>query len=271
MCPPEYYEVSYSINPWMVGNIGKVDKLLAEKQWTALYRVLEHHADVELIQPHRNFPDMVFTANGGLVVPERNTFIVSKMLHQERRNEQFLFGQWAESKGYVVHYFDQSTRHELYFEGQGDCLRNGNHFVFGYGQRSTSQSRGVVFDIITGNEQPSKYSSGVFKLRTSEFYHLDTCYLPLHESHIVAFRAAFDQHMLWGTTQIVSAKDAANFVCNAVVIDKLVVMPLSSPSLKNRIEEWGYTVVQLDMSEFIKAGGACKCLTLTLDLSLIHI
>jgi N-dimethylarginine dimethylaminohydrolase len=35
-----------------------------------------------------------------------------------------------------------------------------------------------------------------------------------------------------------------------------------------QLEAWGFDVVTCDVSEFLKAGGGCRCLTLALDVGL---
>ena len=69
MCPPTHYDVEYEINPWMhIEN--PVDTELARAQWRSLrdLYVNELGWDVSLIEPAPGLPDMVFTANGGLVI-----------------------------------------------------------------------------------------------------------------------------------------------------------------------------------------------------------
>src|SRR5580704_11730999 len=72
MCPPDHYNVEYEINAWM--RITHVpDQRLARKQWEALYTLLSVRIglDVELIAAHAGLPDMVFTANAGVVDGKR--------------------------------------------------------------------------------------------------------------------------------------------------------------------------------------------------------
>jgi len=68
MCPPDFYDVAYEINPWMSVK-HKADKEKARKQWEAYYALLtkELKVRVELLEPVKGLPDLVFTANGGLV------------------------------------------------------------------------------------------------------------------------------------------------------------------------------------------------------------
>ena len=68
MCPPDYYDVVYEINPWMSVQ-RKVNRERAQKQWEDFYHLLKTklHLEIELLNPIPRLPDLVFTANGGIV------------------------------------------------------------------------------------------------------------------------------------------------------------------------------------------------------------
>jgi N-dimethylarginine dimethylaminohydrolase len=63
----------------------------------------------------------------------------------------------------------------------------------------------------------------------------------------------------------VAENEAKNFACNAVVLDQCVVIPSGTPKLSAQLEQLGFEVYACEMDEYIKAGGACKCLTLRMD------
>ena len=67
MCRPDYYGIEYEINPWMNVRAGS-DPERAGAQWQALWKTLtELGVVVDLIEPVPGLPDLVFTANAGLV------------------------------------------------------------------------------------------------------------------------------------------------------------------------------------------------------------
>ncbi|MDE2310264.1 MAG: hypothetical protein KGL01_05480, partial [Betaproteobacteria bacterium] len=68
---------------------------------------------------------------------------------------------------------------------------------------------------------------------------------------------AFGENIIW-----VSETDARNFACNAISIDQSVILHRASAELKSALKQRGFEVIEADVSEFLKAGGACKCLTL---------
>jgi N-dimethylarginine dimethylaminohydrolase len=259
MCRPDYYGIEYEINPWMDRERG-ADHAVAVAQWQALYETLTGPvgATVELIEPVAGLPDMVFTANAGLVAGRR--FVPSRFRHPERAGEEPLFQQWFEEDGYEILPLPEGC----FFEGAGDALACGNTLYAGYRFRS---------DIRSHRELSQLLGVRVLSLELADprFYHLDTCFCPLHDEGAIYYPPAFDRYaqqvLAAGIKQPVVAtdEDAARFGCNAVVVDQHVVLNVGCETLKSRLAVAGYTVLEVDLSEFLKSGGAAKCLTLRLD------
>src|SRR5207247_4443266 len=108
------------------------DNDLAERQWKELYRVLteEVGAPVDLIPQASDCPDMVFTANAGLV---RGQYcMLSNFRHPQRQVEEPHFRAWFEAHGYKV----QIPSIGCKFEGEGDALFAGETLLAGYLKRS---------------------------------------------------------------------------------------------------------------------------------------
>ena len=100
MCPPDRYDVVYSINPWMNTAI-PVDRGRAREQWDALAAALEAAgAQVRTVEPRAGVPDMVFTANAGLVLGD--AFVPATMRHPERQGERPYFESWFREHGYRI-------------------------------------------------------------------------------------------------------------------------------------------------------------------------
>jgi N-dimethylarginine dimethylaminohydrolase len=166
LCPPEYYAIEYEINPWM-DRARKAEPALALAQWQQLRDKLSSlGCEIEVLKPQPGLPDMVFTANAGLVAGRK--FIRSNFRFPQRRGEEEHFESWFAQRDYIPDLVD------------------------------------------------------------------------------------------------VSPAEAARFACNAVVLDKEIVLPEGCPELSEQLVARGYHPHPLPMSEFMKAGGACKCLTLLL-------
>jgi lysine-ketoglutarate reductase/saccharopine dehydrogenase-like protein (TIGR00300 family) len=259
MCPPDHYEVDYAINPWMEGNIHKSSRKRAVEQWQGLSQVLKQYAHVEMMKPEKGWPDMVFTANAGLVLG--NTVVLSRFLHKERQGEEPFFKQWFLEQGFSVHELPK----DLPFEGAGDALldREGRWLWAGYGFRSELDShpylaKWLEIEVLS------------LRLMDERFYHLDTCFCPLKEGYLLYYPPAFDaysnqliERRVPASKRIaVNETDAVQFACNAVNVEQTIILNQASPSLKQRLADVGFQVAETPLTEFLKAGGAAKCLTL---------
>jgi N-dimethylarginine dimethylaminohydrolase len=262
MCPPEYFNVAYIINPWMHGNLRRIDNAVAKQQWRALYDILTDHAAVRLVLPQPGSPDMVFTANAGLV--KGKSFIVSRFRYPERQYEEPYFADWFMDRGYEVHLMPR----DVPFEGAGDALfdRGSGGLWMAHGHRSISQAREVLHDRLRADVV-------TLKLVDQRFYHLDTCFCPLEGGFVLYYPPAFDQEsQAVIESRVPQAKriaitedDALAFACNAVNIDSIVVVNRATPAFVRTLAKSGFEVVQTPLGEFMKAGGSAKCLTLRLD------
>ncbi|MEN9224723.1 MAG: TIGR00300 family protein [Thermostichus sp. HHBFW_bins_43] len=262
MCPPDHYEVDYVINPWMVGNVHRSSRERAVQQWQALYQQLCQRAQVHLVDPVQGWPDMVFTANAGLILG--STVVLSRFYHPERQGEQPHFKAWFEGRGYTVYELPPA----LAFEGAGDALldRAGRWLWAGYGFRSMLEShpylaKWLEIEVLS------------LRLVDERFYHLDTCFCPLSEGYLLYYPAAFDAY----SNRLIEMRvppekripiqeaDAIHFACNAVDVNGTILVNRVSPELEATLQERGFSVVQTELTEFLKAGGAAKCLTLRLN------
>jgi lysine-ketoglutarate reductase/saccharopine dehydrogenase-like protein (TIGR00300 family) len=259
MCPPTHFDVDYVINPWMAGNLHKPSLELAHQQWQCFYDILNEQVAIDCITPQLGWPDMVFTANAGLVLC--NTAIVSRFYHKERQGEEAFFKQWFVERDYQVHELPP----DVPFEGAGDALldREGRWLWAGYGMRSELDSHLMIAKWL---------DIEVLSLRLIDgrFYHLDTCFCPLSGGYLLYYPEAFDTYSNRLIEQRVPAEqriaitepDALNFACNAVNLDELIVLNYASDPLVERLTDFGFQVIQTPLTEFIKAGGSAKCLTL---------
>ncbi|MDP2695513.1 MAG: arginine deiminase-related protein [Gallionella sp.] len=257
MCEPKFFEVCYVINPWMEGNLGKVNSELAQRQWKNLHDIVSGLASVSLIEPVAGLPDMVFTANAGLV--KNKEVIVSSFRHAERQPEAKLFEKFFSSLDYRVRHLQEQT----IFEGAGDALFDSQgRLWFGSGIRSVSHALDEIVEVFD-------VEACGLELTDPHWYHLDTAFCPLPQGRAIAYKKAFaaksvaaldhafGEDIIW-----VADENAENFVCNAISIGRNVILHRASAELKSALKQRGLEVIEADVSEFLKAGGACKCLTL---------
>lgn len=265
MCAPEHFDIAYVINPWMKGNVARCDPQLAMRQWQDLSRAIGQVAIVESVRGDQQVPDMVFTANAGLVLEGK--VVLSRFRHAERQPEEALFARWFEEQGYEVLRLPAG----LYFEGAGDALfdrgqREHGLLWLGHGHRSDEAAAPHLETLLHTPVQ-------TLRLVDPRFYHLDTCFCPLDGGDLLYYPEAFDAASQARINSLipperriaVNAADAGGFACNAVSVEKQIFLNQASPELALALQERGYFLNILELSEFMKAGGAAKCLTLRLD------
>jgi ornithine--oxo-acid transaminase len=260
MCPPGHYEVAYSINPWMTGAV-PVDRGRAQSQWRALVDALRAAgAEVETLPSRLGVPDMVFTANAGLVIGE--TFVPALMRHPERRDERAHFEAWFAERGFRVDALGADHPQE----GAGDALPLDGALLAGYQTRSSADAY-VELTRRTGAVVHA------LELVDPRFYHVDLAFCPLGPGRAIAYPAAFGAEgrallaELVPEQLVLTEAEAASFCANSVVVGRTVVMPACPPRVRDALEAWGYKPVVVDVSEFLKAGGGPRCLTLALDVT----
>lgn len=260
MCPPTFYGIFYEINAWM--NIEqKAHPLLAAEQWLTLKDTIEHiGGDVLLIDAVNDLPDMVFTANAGLV--QHKEVILSSFKEKERQPEEAYAKTWFIAQGFDVKTLSPVNGRIPRFEGQGDALFAGKRLIGGYGFRT---ERHAYDDPLLARFNPL-----VCELVDPYFYHLDTCFCPLNDTKGFWYPHAFSKAAQSELSNIfdliaVSKEEAACFACNAIVMKNNVILPIGCPQLTEELALLGYAVHGCEMSEYIKAGGACKCLILCLS------
>jgi N-dimethylarginine dimethylaminohydrolase len=261
MCPPDFFEVDYVINPWMDGHAGSLDQDLARSQWERLRAAIAECAEVALLEPQPGLPDLVFTANAGFVHGRRA--VPSHFMPHERRPEEPYLRAWFEGEGYEVRVLPDN----IAFEGAGDALidRGGPWLWAGHGFRTEIEAHDYLRDW---------FDLEVVSVRLVDprFYHIDTCMCPLDGGvllyHPPAFdaasRAEIERRVPADKRLAVGIEDAGHFACNAVNIGRRVFMHRAPPALAAALETRGFTVCEVPLTEFLKAGGSAKCLTLKL-------
>ncbi|WP_031073958.1 dimethylargininase [Streptomyces sp. NRRL WC-3742] len=255
LCPPTYFAVEYSINPWMDPS-RPVDAVAALRQWGALcatLRELGHR--VETLAPRPRLPDMVFTANGAAVVGGRA--LIARFRHPQRAPESGFHQAWFSRAGY------RPTRAGLPSEGQGDFLPVGARILAGSGPRTSAAAHREAEQVL-GRPVVS------LALTDPRFYHLDTALAVLSEDQIMYYPPAFSAqsnhvlHLLFPRAILATDADAVALGLNAVSDGLHVILPEAARALTARLHAEGFKPLPLDLPELLKAGGGPKCCALEL-------
>lgn len=264
MCPPEHFDVFYAINPWMDTSV-PVDADRAVDQWTTLkqtYENLGHTVDV--IDPEPGLPDMVYAANGGVVID--GLALAAKFTFPERAKEGPAYDAWftgpdARRRGITA--VGQSSETQ---EGEGDLLLVGDTLLAGHGFRSTRAAHTEVARRL----RLADHGIDVVPLELVDprYYHLDTALMVLSDSEIAYYPPAFSDgsrrvlERLFPDAVLATDDDAAVLGLNGVSDGRHVIHNPRATDLAAALAERGFEPVGVDTSELLKGGGGVKCCTL---------
>ena len=265
MCKPNHFRVDYQINPWM--KPGTADSQVALQQWQNLVQKYEENGIlVEIIEQDENQPDMVFAADQGLIIPAKYTqnkhskILLSNFKYPQRQGETKFFLKWFVLKGYEMEFVPGN----ISFEGGGEILPwNGKYFI-GEGFRNSSQAFKYIQETF-GLEFIS------LELISDRFYHLDTCMFILDTDTCFYYPKAFSEksqeliQKLFKNPIKFSDEEVGGFAANSAIHGKIVFVQKNNPTFNQKLEDLGYKAVEVDISEFIKAGGGIHCLTFELE------
>jgi N-dimethylarginine dimethylaminohydrolase len=259
MSPPDAFNVVYEINPWMHRAVA-VDHDRAAAQWRTLVTTLEMAGAEIAFQPAaEGLPDLVFTANAGIVNGRR--FVPASFRHPERQGETAEDLAWFAGRGYEIVRLPPSLHHE----GAGDALPFGKVLLAGYRFRSDIASHAALADAL---EIPVRS----IELVDERLYHFDLTFCPLDDRRALVAPIGWDRYgarvveSLVAEPLVLDEEETFAFCANSVVVGSTIVMPSCTPRLGRQLERWGFDVVVCEVSEFLKAGGGCRCLTLALDV-----
>jgi N-dimethylarginine dimethylaminohydrolase len=267
MVEPTHFRVEYTINPFM-DVADQPDAALAMTQWRELVAFIERLGGTVQALPQRpDAPDMVYAMNLGLGVvrPDGGDHVVmSHMRYPQRRMETSSAQPWFAEAGFTTSYVGRDGV-GAHLEA-GDAFAFGGALVVGYGPRTEELAlKHLALELgirVRG-----------FRITHPGMYHLDLAFCPLDEGRAMVCPAAFDDASAAALLELVpealvltEEEALTTFCANSIVIGKTIVMPACPDRVRARLEEWGFEIVLVEVSEFHKGGGSIRCLTNPVDV-----
>lgn len=266
MVEPDHFRVEYLINPFMHLE-DQPDPAATKAQWDAIVAAItDAGGTVQVIDQRADAPDMVYAMNLGLPLagPEP-VAVVSHMRYPQRQMESTTAAEWFEAHGFAVRHIgvDGVGAH---FEA-GDAFAWRGDLVVGYGPRTDKLAlKHLAYDL----------DVRVHGVRTVHpgMYHLDLAFCPLDQDRAIVCPDAFapqDAERLLALVPdplLITEAEAMTFCANSIVIGTTVLMPSCPARIRAQLEAWGFEIVIVGVSEFLKGGGAIRCLTNPLDVTL---
>ncbi len=259
MSDARHYRIDYVINPYM-DPADQPDPSAAAAEHEALVDAHKRAGRaVERIPSVAEHPDMVYTANGAVVV---DGVAVLGDPPAPRRGEIPHHRRALGELGFSV--LDAPFR----FSGQGDVLACGDLLLVGHGRRTDPRMLGFLAEHLRREVVP---------LRTAgpEWYDLDLAVGVVDATTVAWFPGALDAPSRRRLTCLaglegvdlleVSRAEAEAFALNLVSDGRTVTMTTGAPRLADRLRDRGYAVDEVATDQLRKGGGGVRCTALTLD------
>jgi arginine dihydrolase len=282
MVEPNHFRVDYAINPFMHLD-DQPDPVRAREEWRALVGAIEAAGGtVEVLPQLPEAPDMVYAMNLALALQEPDArgsrAVLSHMRYPQRRMETPEADAWFAAR--------DVARRSIGRDGVGAHFEAGDAFawrgelVVGYGPRTEELAlKHLATDL--------GVSVRGIRITHPGMYHMDIGFCPLDETRAMVCPAAYDDASAAALLDLVpeplvlTEEEGLAFCANSIVLGRTVVMPalrdgssLASSGarcpdrVRAQLEQWGFEVVVVEVHEFLKGGGAVRCMTNPLDVRL---
>ncbi|HET7328105.1 MAG TPA: arginine deiminase family protein [Nocardioidaceae bacterium] len=268
MVRPDNFRVDYRINPYM-DLADQPDAARTRRQWDGLIGALiEAGATVETLAQRDDAPDMVYAMNLGLAMTDEAgaaRAVMSHMRFAERRMETETAVGWFAGAGFKTSFVGRGGV-GAHFEA-GDAFPFGDALVVGYGKRTDDLGLKAVATELGVRAR-------ALRITHPGMYHLDLAFCPLDASRAMVCPSAFDDASAAALLDLVpeplvlTEQEAMTFCANSLVVGRTIVMPACPDRVRAMLEDWGFTIVLVDVTEFHKGGGSVRCLTNPLDMEI---
>ncbi|MBP2243022.1 N-dimethylarginine dimethylaminohydrolase [Cytobacillus eiseniae] len=252
MCEPRYIAIN-DPNHQEFKNV-PVNIDLALKQHRHFVRALKNHGvEVILLPPDKKYPDQVFTRDIGFTIG--TTIYVAEMETYLRQGEDKSLIQWLKQNKMHFHHLENRK-----MEG-GDILIDGKTIYAGVSTRTTIQAIEhlktmlPLYDVI-----PISFNE--------TFLHLDCVFNIVSPDEVIICpdavngvhvkRLASRYHFI-EVTKDELLTHAPNIL--SIGNKKIISLPINE-GLNNKLRQRGYDVIEIDITEITKSGGAFRCCTL---------
>jgi N-dimethylarginine dimethylaminohydrolase len=262
MCPPDYFDTHFMLNPWM-GWDEVVNPALARAQWETLSSALRSAgAEIEILDPDPSAAGLVFTRDA-LLSYRPGAALVLRNDGARGELEPVIYRRWL-------------RRHYVAVETLGRARRmdGGNVLPTTEGGYLVGLKPGNHANVARALAARIKRGTGArcwgIPLSDPNYLHLDMVLADLGGKGWLAYPHALgdidprssEWRQVFGSKPIITvdSDEARLLACNVVVVGTVVVGALPDKVARD-IEALGLEVCRVKLDEFRKAGGGAHCLT----------
>lgn len=237
------------VNGLTTSDLGKPDFNRAIKQHEQYVEALKKCGVKAIeLEADEQFPDSTFVEDTAIVT-EKCAIITNP--GAESRNGEIIEMNEVLAEIYETLEFIQSPGT---LDG-GDVLQVENHFYIGISDRTNETGAAQLKEIL------KKYGYEATIVPLEHFFHLKTGIAYLGNGDLVVAGEFINHELFKGFNQITVAEDE-EYAANCIRVNDYVIIPKGFNKTKQKIMDAGYSVIELDMSEFEKQDGGLSCLSL---------
>lgn len=230
-------------------NLGVPNYYKAMKQHKLYVEALQScDLDVHILEANENFPDSVFVEDAALLT--KNCAIITNPGAKSRE------GEIVEMEEVLKKFYAKTEK--ISSPGTveaGDIMMVGDHFYIGLSERTNLDGAKQMISILEKNDLTGS------TVELNEMLHLKTGLSYLENNNmLVAGEFIHDSKFEKFNCFIIPEEEL--YAANSLWINEKVLVPEGNPNTKKMIENAGYEVISLDMSEFRKLDGGLSCLSL---------
>ncbi|MGI5970947.1 MAG: dimethylarginine dimethylaminohydrolase family protein [Oscillospiraceae bacterium] len=257
LCAPYYMRIEEVINRtqryYAETNI---DWVLAMRQHTELVRILrQNNVNVHILPSLEKYPEQVFTRDIGFVIGRR--FFVSRLKKEIRSGETKVLKNWLQERR--IEYTELKAGN---IEG-GDVIIHNKTLWLGISDRTSESVLSELAKNCEGYDiRPIVFDEG--------YLHFDCTFNIISDRDALIYRKALkkdDINRLESIFNLIDVSKEEQFKLGTNVLaiggNRIISSP-QNEDVNRKLKEYGYRVIQCDISEILKSGGAFRCVTLPL-------
>jgi N-dimethylarginine dimethylaminohydrolase len=255
LCSPKFMTIREPINETQKRYLKEnIDTDLAKQQHELLVDTLQKNGvEVMLLSPLEKFPEQVFTRDIGFTLG--NQVFVADMAHDVRKGEERPFIDLLEKEAIT---YTNLIGDKI--EG-GDVIIDRNTIFVGVSNRTNKSAILHLQSLLPSFEV-------IAVPFTDKYLHLDCVFNILSPNDALIFPGELDnekEKLLASRYNLikVSKEEQATLGTNVLSIgeNRVLSLPINK-QVNKELRDRGYHVIEVDITEIIKSGGAFRCCTL---------
>jgi dimethylargininase len=229
-------------------NRGNIDVTLAKRQHSEYCKALQRLGlELILVKGDNALPDSCFVEDTAAVFMEKA--VICNMRMKSRANEVTEVARVMEKLKETHHIKPPAT-----IDG-GDILRVEDTVYVGISARTNLDAIDQLKKILESSEV------NIVPVKVHKVLHLKSACTYLGDNFVILSKGYFDTKVLQGLGKIIVPK-GEEYAADCLAINGTVLMAKGYAKTKKLVEGEGFSVEELEMSEFRKGEGALTCLSI---------